>query len=57
MSKEYLPAGFYQCPKCNSEIRVYVPLLEAPTHRCGVGNKKSVMEFKGEKDASRNSIG
>lgn len=58
MDKPILPAGYYECPKCNSGLEVFVPLSEFPTHCCGVGRKIHTMVYKGEKRAkSRDSIG
>lgn len=51
MEKPLLPAGYYECPKCNSGLEVFVPLTEPPTHSCGVGRKVYPMVYKGEKNA------
>jgi hypothetical protein len=57
MDQSFLPAGYYECPKCNGGIEVHVPLSEAPYHRCGVGRKLYTMVYKGAKsDKTRNSI-
>jgi hypothetical protein len=57
MEKPLLPAGYYECPKCNSGLEVFVPLTEAPTHCCGVGKKVHLMVYKGEKGVkTRNSV-
>lgn len=57
MEKAHFPAGYYECPKCNDGLVVYVPLVEAPTHRCGVGRKLYTMVYKGEKRAkTRGSV-
>lgn len=45
MPKESLPPGYYKCPHCNNGIKVYVPLVTAPTHRCGAGKKTYTMQI------------
>lgn len=49
MERRLFPAGYYECPKCNSGLEVFVPLVEPPTHSCGVGRKVYSMVYKGEK--------
>ena len=57
MDQTYLPPGYYECPKCNDGIEVFVPLTDSPTHRCGVGRKVHTMVYKGAKsDKTRNSV-
>jgi hypothetical protein len=57
MEKPLLPAGYYECPKCNSGLEVFVPLLEPPTHCCGAGRRVHTMVYKGVKGVkTRNSI-
>lgn len=57
MEEALFPAGFYECPNCNGGLEVFVPLVEAPTHRCGVGKRLYKMVYKGEKrDKTRHSI-
>lgn len=51
------PPGHYVCPSCNGWVDAYVELNAAPTHRCGVGRKVKIMEYRGEPNASsRNSV-
>lgn len=57
MEKPLYPKGYYECPKCSSGLEVFVPLVEPPTHHCGVGRKVHTMVYKGEKsDKTRNSV-
>lgn len=57
MEKPLYPKGCYECPKCGSGLEVFVPLVEPPTHHCGVGKKVYAMVYKGEtNDKARNRI-
>lgn len=49
MEKALFPAGYYECPNCNSGLEVFVPLVEGPTHCCGLGKRIYTMVYKGEK--------
>lgn len=64
--KQYAIPGRYACPNCKTSIDVFIPLTEAPTHRCSAlkdtdefsKNKKTyVMERIGEPNEGRNRLG
>jgi len=65
MNDSHSPAGHYVCPNCSVGIDVFIPLSDAPTHRCGamketgeaIKNKKTfVMEREGDVREGRNRI-
>ena len=56
MEKSSVPAGYYKCPKCDSGIEVYVPLVTAPTHCCGVGKKTYTMQLVEGTNETRNNV-
>lgn len=65
MNNPHTPAGHYVCPNCSTGIDVFVPLSDAPTHRCSaltetgeaIKNKKTfVMEREGDVREGRNRI-
>jgi hypothetical protein len=61
MSSQPFPSGIYECPKCRNQLEVFVPLKEAPIHRCPPGKRYTTMVYKDESNrrtsAARDSLG